>query len=548
MLLARLFYLQGVMADYYKVLASDEHWRVEQVPARRGTIAASDGAPLAVSVQFETLYAETKYIENSERTAAKLAQALEQPYEELLAKVATKQDMPTLVEERLPTEIADRVRALHLSHVYLVPTPKRYYPEGSFAAQAIGFVGRDLQGLAGLEYGMDAQLAGKPGVVLAERDTGGRAITLGGQISQPPEGGYDVILTIDHSIQQYVEQQLAEAVKKHQARGGTVIVMDVKTGAILAMANEPSLDLSHLDLSDPEQQKRFHNPAVSDLYEPGSVFKIVTMASGLDSGTVTPGTTLVDKGFFTYGGVTVWTWNRAPNGLETMTEVLVHSSNVGAAFVSTSVGAETFYRYVRAFGFGQATEIEIDGEAAGLIRAPGDPAWSPADLATNAFGQGIAATPLQVVTAIAAVANGGLLLRPHLVKELRRDNEIQQTPTTAVRRVISTQTARQLTDMMVAVVDGSALGMAKVPGYTVAGKTGTADIATTGGYNTAFTIASIGGFAPAQAPRIAVLVKIDAPQDIPWGEQVAGPVFSSVIRQALSTLGIPPDRPETNRP
>ena len=538
---AKLFYIQIIQHDYYSSLANKEHWRDETISPRRGSILDANGNVLAASVVFESLYANTSQITSPEKAARDLAGVINEPVNEVQNKLAVQQVAPALVKAFLPSDSADAVRKLRLWDIYLEQEYKRQYPEGSLASPLIGLIGRDNKGLTGVEAALDRDLAGAPGSVLAERDTGGDEIALSARQFTPPKNGFDVVLTIDRFVQRLIEQELDSAVKEHQAAGGVIVVMEPRTGAVLGMANRPAFDLNAPNLFHPSRAPLYKNPAVSDAWEPGSIFKIVTMAAALDAKAVTPEEAYNNTGSFAYqGGVVRNVITRV--GPETMTQVLQRSSNIGAAYASTKLGAERFYRYVRSFGFGQPTEIELPGESTGILRYPGMPSWHPFDLATNAFGQGVSVTPIQIVAAASAIANGGILMKPYVVKEVAAPQRRVYNPT-VVRQVISPETSRTLTDMLVSVVestDGGQIRLAKVPGYLFAGKTGTAEIPGVGGYTSGETIASFIGFGPADDPRFVVLVKIDAPKDTPWGETAAAPVFKNVAGQLLTYYRVPP--------
>jgi len=291
----------------------------------------------------------------------------------------------------------------------------------------------------------------------------------------------------------------------------------------------------------------YRNRAVTDLYEPGSVMKVVTMATAIDLGVVTPNTTYVDTGVATVPGGEILNWDFSVNGTTTMTQVLQKSLNTGAVWVSSQIGPERFYEYIKRFGFGEPTHVGLGGEAAGNVRTSDDPEWYPVDLATNSFGQGISVTPLQMITAVATIANGGQLIQPSIVQEIAGPDESRVFKPVAVRRVISESAARTLREMMQAVVEGNPAHMAKVPGYHVAGKTGTSFISVGGGYAPDITIASFVGFVPADDPQIIALIKIDKPQNDTLGGTVAAPVFAAMAPQILTCLGIRPDAPETVR-
>ncbi len=351
-----------------------------------------------------------------------------------------------------------------------------------------------------------------------------------------PQDGTHLVLTLDRNVQYLVEQELAKAVAQYQADGGTIIVMDPKTGAILAMANYPSYDPNRFY----EALELHTNPAVSHQYEPGSVFKILTMAAGLDTGIVTPDSTLYDGGAIEVGGIVIQNPDRRAHGLVNMTDVLAYSLNVGIAYVSTSLGEETFYAYLKRFGCGDHTGIDLNGEVAGTIKEPGSREWYESDLGTNSFGQGVAVTPLQMITAVAAVANRGLMMRPYVVERIVGEQGVIVTQPTVVRQVISPRTAEQLTDMLVEAVERGT-ELATVPGYDIAGKTGTAQIPVGDHYDPELTIASFVGYAPADDPRFIVLVKIDKPRLDPWGAEVAAPVFRAIAERLFVLLDVPPD-------
>ena len=345
------------------------------------------------------------------------------------------------------------------------------------------------------------------------------------------------MLTIDRTVQYFVERELADAVLRYQAESGTVVVLDPKTGAVLAMASWPTYDPNHFVEADP---KLFPDPAVSEQYEPGSVFKVITLAAGLDSGVITPDTTIYDGGVIEVGGRTIYNWDRQPHGTVNMTTVLAKSLNVGASQVAVMLGKERFYTYVRRFGFGRITEVDLDSEGPGTLKIPGDPDWHESDLGTNSFGQGIAVTPLQMAVAVAAIANDGLLMKPYVVQQIIEDDQVRSVQPTVVRRAVLAPTAHTLTQMMTVAVEQE-IPLAQVPGYRVAGKTGTAQIPVPGGYHPTLTVASFVGYLPADDPAFVILVVIHKPQTSPWGSQVAAPVFARIARQLVNLFDVPPD-------
>jgi cell division protein FtsI/penicillin-binding protein 2 len=357
--------------------------------------------------------------------------------------------------------------------------------------------------------------------------------------------GADVTLTIDTAVQRIVEDVLTTTIAEQQATGGTIIVQDPKTGAILGMASYPTYDPNHF--GDAPSASVFLNPAVSSVYEPGSTFKSIVMAIGIDDGVVTPDTLHNDApgyvevpGFppITNNNGRVWGW-------ETMWNVLEHSTNLGAIFVAQHIGRERFYERMLDFGIGNPTGIDLQGEESGILRLPNGPGWNDTLYYTNAFGQGVAITPIQLVNAVSAIINGGYLMRPHVVAEIRRGDVVQTVEPEVVRQVISQQSSLTMRAMLESVVVNGTGIYADVPGYRIGGKTGTAQIPSPdGGYIDEATIASMVGFGPVEDPQFTVLVKIDWPKDSPWGETVAGPALAEVFQRLFLLYGIAPSAPE----
>jgi len=312
------------------------------------------------------------------------------------------------------------------------------------------------------------------------------------------------------------------------------------------MASYPTYDLTAEEVFDPNHQELYKPTAVTDIYEPGSVMKIVTMSAGIEEKLVSPSTVFNDTGVLRVDGATIRNWDFSAHGRETMTQVLINSCNIGASYVSGLLGPERFYRYIDAFGFGKPTGIDLPGEASGRYRTPKDPDWTRVDLATNSFGQGIAVTAIQMVAAASVIANGGVLMKPMVVKAFRNGDSVREVPPVQVRRVISPETARALTEMMVHVVEDNSLKLSVVPGYRIAGKTGTADLPTAAGYTSGATYASQVGFAPADDPRFVMLVRIDDPEK-KFGGQVASPVFKKIAEQLFAYMKIPPSDPAKAR-
>jgi cell division protein FtsI/penicillin-binding protein 2 len=340
------------------------------------------------------------------------------------------------------------------------------------------------------------------------------------------------------------EKELDRAIKEHKASGGTIIALNPKTGEILAMASRPTFDLTKPDLSDESKLALFRNRAITDQYEPGSVFKLITAAAAIDAGLVDPNTSWYDEGVISFGEWRIRNWDLSKNGWQTVTQTLAKSLNTGAAWLAQQLGPERFYEYVYNFGFGQATGSGLGGEVEGRVRtAENDPAsWREVDMATNSFGQGISVTPLQMAMAIASLANDGKLMKPMLVKEvIGPDGKVQKTEPEVVRQVVSPETARTLLDMMGVVVEGVPTSLLDVKGYTVGGKTGTANVASPrGGYKDETYISSFVGVVPLENPELMIMVKIDEPKGLPWGTVVAAPAFGRIAQGALAYFKIPP--------
>jgi cell division protein FtsI/penicillin-binding protein 2 len=426
----------------------------------------------------------------------------------------------------LPSDAGKRVRALDIAGVTAQAYWKRIYPEVTLAAHLLGFVNEDRTGYYGLEGQYDGLLNG---TALKSDIPGVRP-------------GADLVLTLDRTAQAITEEELARGLQETGATSGSIIVMNPRNGEILAMASAPTFnpnqyaDLAKTDIN------QFINPVTSSNFEPGSTFKIFTMAAALDMGLVTPETTYNDTTYIEIGGQVIWNWDRAAHGETDMVGLLAKSLNVGAASLAMQLGQQNFYRYVRAFGMGRPTGIDLQSEAAGQLRTRDtDPSnWSESDLGTNSFGQGVSATPIQMIAAVAAVANDGVLVQPHVVKKIVNGTRETVAKTVQVGRPISAKTAHTLTEMLVQVVERE-VSFAQVPGYRVAGKTGTAQIPVPGGYDDPWTIASFIGYAPAGNPQLIIMVKLDRPTLSPYGSETAAPVFQKLATRLFAVLDIKPD-------
>jgi cell division protein FtsI/penicillin-binding protein 2 len=497
----------------------------------RGVIYDRNGAILAVDRWDYRVAVSPGILSDTEGLANTLAPILQIPRSQLLYDMESPQ-LYVVLAPRVTSDVAEAIRASDFAdEVQLDPLPRRFYPQDNLMCHVLGFVNFDNVGSAGVEGKYQDILAG-------EEASDTVAISpLREQKSVIAREGADLVLTIDRSVQFVVERHLREALAEHGAVSGSIIVMDPHTGAILAMAAEPCY--SPNDFYDLPEGATF-NPLVSAVYEPGSVMKLITMAAALDSGTVTPQTTYLDTGAIEVGGHVSYNWDRGAHGTVDMTTLLARSLNVGAATIATWMGPTTFYDYLQRFGFGHPTNVDIMSEANGLMPLPGSGEWQESFIATNAYGQALAVTPLQMISAASALANGGNLMQPYVVAEVHDENGVHSHEPTIASRAISPETARQMTAMATVAVQQE-VQEALVEGYTVAGKTGTAQIAEPFGYHPTDVIGSFIGWLPADDPRIIVFVKLDRPTSAPWGSMTAAPVFSKLAKELVVLLDIPPD-------
>ena len=543
-LVYRLVDIQLVNHGRYRLEAAQEHHDKRLVRSSRGAILDRNGFPFATSIDVFDLYVDRRAwrgdLGQARVASAGLSPLVNRPPEALLGRLADASNGPIeLLEAGIDFETGRQIEGLRLPGIVLAPGTKRFYPEGDVASGVLGFLGREHSGLAGLEADLDEVLAGKPGALYFERDGSGRPIPVGESRFEPGEQGADVRLTIDRYSQRLIDLELDQQIRDHRASGGAIIVMEPKTGAILGITSRPSFRLSDLSLDAPKQEL-YRNRAVTDVYEPGSVLKTITMATAIDLGLVTPGTTYYDSGTVEKGGYTFKNWDFSAHGVTTMTQLLQKSLNTGAIWLSDRIGPDRLYDSIKRFGFGQPTHSGLGGEAAGLVRTNKDAGWYSADLATNSYGQGIAATPLQVITAFSAVVNGGNLMRPYIIEEVDTAKGRRKYEPVVVRRVISPDASRTMVQMLNDVVDGVRFHRAQVKGYNVGGKTGTTLVSIPTGYALDSTLATFVGFAPAEDPAIIMLVKIDTPQDDPLGGIVAAPVFGRLAPAILTYLNVRP--------
>lgn len=547
----RLFSLQVLSHDFYAAIAANQHTIFQELIPDRGDVYLRDPKsrsgifPAAINKKLSLVFASPRDIEDPVSSAEALAPILELEYDAVLAKLALRDDPYEPLKRKVTDDVVERIKELELRGIGFIPEPYRFYPEKNTMSHILGFVGSNEKGERVGRYGIegfwDEELRGTPGFLETERDPVGRWIGIADRNLQRAEDGVDLYLTIDRTIQYVACDKLRKAVSLHDAAGGTVVIADPKTGAIFAMCSVPDFDPNRF--FEVEDYRVFNNPAIFTPYEPGSVFKPFTMAAAIDAGKVTPSTTYQDEGEVRIGPYTIRNSDLKAHGRQTMTQVLEKSLNTGVIYAVGEIGPKVFLKYVEGFGFGESTGIELDTEVSGDIsslRKRGD-IWS----ATASFGQGITVTPLQLVAAFGALANGGKLMKPYVIEERRFDGgDIEYTEPVDVRQVITKRVATLVSGMLVRVVEDGHGTRAAVPGYYVAGKTGTAQIAKSGGgYENVAFIGSFAGFAPVDDPVFVMVVKIDRPQGVQWAEATAAPLFGEIAAFLLQYLQIPPERP-----
>ncbi|GFO68895.1 penicillin-binding protein [Geomonas limicola] len=534
----RAFYLQVLQKERLVKLAEKQHQRVVALTPGRGGIFDQHNAPLAVSIEMDSCYAEVKHLENVPEAATRLAPLLGYSVAELEAKLKASRNFVWL-GRRLAPEAAQKIRDLDLEGIGFVKETKRFYPNSEVAAHVIGFTGTDPGGLEGVERKYDSTILGNTGFLVTQRDALGRDIDL----KQAGEGksgtkGNNVVLTLDKNVQYIAEKELAQAVVKNGAKGGIAVVMEPETGRVLAMANYPTFNPNSPFKYGPTTLR---NHAISDSFEPGSTFKIFLVAAALENHAIRPGDSFnCENGVYNFAGRTIHDTHKYAT--LTVPQILKYSSNIGAAKIGSRLGPERLYAALTGFGFGEKSDIDLPGEAGGLLRKQSK--WYGIDLATISFGQGVTATALQIATAVSAVANGGNLMKPYLVDHIADDsgNVIKQFGPQVKRRVISPDTAKKVAQMLEGVVNEGGTGTgAAVDGYRVAGKTGTAQKADGRSYSAKKRTASFVGFVPLENPKLTILVVVDEPTTSPYGGVVAAPAFSAIAQQTLCYLKVPLD-------
>jgi len=536
----RLGYLQLIRHSDYLVRAQRQQQRTIEITPKRGAIYDRNMHPLAMSVPVESAFAVPSEIGDNKAMAARLLSGVLGIPRDVLETRFESGGSFVWILRKLPPDKAEAVRALNLKGVYLQGENQRYYPKRELASHVLGFVDLDEKGLGGIEYGLDSTIRGKSEKIVVMADA--RQRWFDGGAAQKDQGA-NVVLTIDEKVQYIAERELAAAIAKTHALAGTVIVQNPNNGAILALANWPKFNPN--SPNDVKNEARMDR-AVSAIYEPGSTFKLITLAAAFDQNLIRP-----EEVFNCENGAVYVAGHRIrdhkPFGLLTVSDILAQSSDVGAIKIAIRVGAPKFYEYIRAFGFGQQTGVDLPGESRGLLRRLEN--WTPVSIGSISMGQEVGVTPLQLVTAVSSIANGGTLYRPHVVAELRRgDQPMSSTGVVAPgepKEVIRPETAATLRRLMEGVVLNGTGKLARLDGWTAAGKTGSAQKIdpATGRYSPTQLIASFTGFAPINNPAVTILVSLDSPVGPHEGGMVAAPVFKRIAEQVLPYLDVPRDVP-----
>jgi len=542
--LYRLLYLQVLGREELLEKAGGQTTNQQVRPAQRGMIRDARGVLLAGNKKVNSVYAIPKDVEDPLLAASALSPLLEIRTEDLLAKIEQAKNEQKIsriyLKRQVSPEVSEKVQNLKIKGIGLLPETKRVYPADTLASHLLGFVNIDGKGQYGVEGQYDKLLAGIPGQLSTEG--GGDEVAEGlYQVSSPIKGA-DLVLTLDVNVQYIVERELKRVYELDRAKEASAIVMDPQTGAIIASASFP--DYNPNDYQNVTDAALFVDPNIAAAYEPGSTFKVITLSSALDENVITPQTSIDCTGTFEYGGVTIHNaYGGKAHGEESMIQVLANSCNVGAATVSTRMGRDLYYKRLLSYGFGSTTGVDLQGEAPGLLRNPAE--WYDSDLAMMAFGQSIGVTPIQMITAFSAVANGGKLMRPYVVAEVHDSSGVTVQGGEVVRQAISPETAATMRAMMVNAVDNGIANMASIPGYSVAGKTGTAQIPNPsgGGYIEGTYIHSFIGFTPAEDPKFILMVIIKNPDsETPAVNPMT--LYKNIATELLEYYRVPPDRQE----
>ena len=561
LLIFRIGWIQIVNGERFRQLAQIQQTRDIPIPAKRGTILDRKGKELAISASTSTVWARPAEVNKSgkiDETVSKLSEILGRDKDELKSKLTSGNVGLIKIEKWIEKNQADAIRMAKLEGIWIAEDNKRYYPFGNFAAHVLGHTTDDNQGLVGIELEYDKYLSGLPGRWIKSTDASGKQLSYGTEKYFEAENGLNIVLTIDEAIQHFAEKALDEALAQTKAKRVFAIVMQPKTGDVLAMVVKPDFDPNNARIPMDQSKLReyesmdnkakqilwndmWRNPLINDTYEPGSTFKLITSAAGLEEGIVEPSSPFYCSGYIVVSGQRIKCWRHyRPHGSQTFTEAVQNSCNPVFIEVGQRLGVEKYYNYINAFGFMDKTGIDLPGEGNAIVQSRQN--VGPVELATIAFGHGISVTPMQLITAISAIGNDGKLMKPRIVKELVDDsgNIIHRYEPKLVRQVISEKTAGELRLIMESVVTDGSGKSAYIPGYRIGGKTGTADKIENGRYASGKVYSSFIALAPIEDPELAVLVIVDEPQGVHFGSLTAAPAVHSILTDTLRYLDIEP--------
>ena len=532
----RAFQLQVFQGDWLMRQGQRQQLKEWIVLPKRGALYDRGNEPLALSLESQSVYVRPHRLQNPGEASLTLARILKVGPAEVAQKLAANKPFVWLKRQVSPVE-AEQIQALRIDGIGMYVEPTRYYPQGGLAGHLLGFVNRDSEGLEGIELQYNDYIRGAAGSSVSERDALGRRVLVEGveRLQVPP--GSDVHLTIDSSIQHLAEKELEATIQKYRAKAGVAIVVDPATGEVLALANYPTFDPNKASQQSADQRR---NRAVTDSFEPGSTFKTILAAAALEEGVVGKDDLFYcEMGKYLYAGRVIH--DTHPQGWLPFSKILQVSSNIGFTKVAEKLKKDRYFKYIDKFGFGRVTGLDVPGEVPGLLRKPEH--WSAVDLATHAFGQGVSTTPMQMIMAYAAIANGGILMRPYVTRKVvspQGETLVENQPR-IVRRVVSEKTAKLLASLLRNVTTEGGTGVAaKVDGFDVAGKTGTAQKAEHGVYSAKKRVSSFIGFVPADNPRLVSLVLVDEPEGNVYGGVVAAPAFRNIAQGALRQLAVAP--------
>lgn len=558
LILSRLFYWQVFQSEALKAEALSQRTSTQTISASRGSIVSQDGFILSANQDYYLLYSYKPQLtyslsqvskqlapiildepKDATEAARPLNERITELENQLLSKLSQEEKKWVPLKRGLTKEQKESIEKLEIEGIGFDLYERRHYPEASMSAHLLGFVGHDDEGnpkgYFGLEGKYDLELQGREGKIVQETDATGQPILIGLFNQLRSREGRNLHLYLDRTIQHIVEQNLLDGLEKYQAKSGEVIVLDPETGGVLAMASFPNYDPADVGAYATENYK---NPVIANSYEPGSTFKVLVMAAGIEEGVISPETVCgtACSGPTKIGKYSINTWNGKYDPTQTMTQVLANSDNTGMIYVAQQLGKDAMVRYIDKFGFGKPTDIDLQEEASPQIRKT----WGDIDIATASFGQGIAVTGIQMVRAVAAIANGGTLVVPQVVAAVEDGDDIIQLKPRIVEQVISQETALKVTNMMVEAAQHGEAQWAVLKDYEVAGKTGTAQIPISGHYDEEKTIASFVGFAPAYNPKYVMLVKLREPNSSPWASETAAPLWYQISRDLLLYYNVPP--------